>query len=434
MTEALHRARHNEAAQIRANRELQALRASLEERVAHRTQDLQRRTAQLQAAADVSRTATSILEPEQLMWQATTLIQERFGLYHVGLFQLDPTRRWAVYLAGAGEAAATLAEQRFRLEVGGDSLVGWCTAHGQAQIVHDVHTDVVRYEHPLVSKTRSEAALPLIARGQVIGALSLQSDTPGTFDADTASVLQTITDQVAVSLDNARLFSESQQALEAARRAYGEMTRQAWAELLRTRADWGYRYTQQTITSVGGDWQPEMIQALQTGQIVQEDSSGEAALAIPLRVRDEVVGVLSFYRDSTEPIPGGVDGDTQRSDQAGRWTAGETRLLEQMIQQLGLALESAQFYEETQRRAAREETIRHVTDQMRRAVDVEAILQNTITELARALGAPRAYVRLGTELELQGTRSQVQPAPTPLEPTARGEGEPVMPERTEQPG
>ena len=68
---------------------------------------------------------------------------------------------------------------------------------------------------------------------------------------------------------------------------------------------------------------------------------------------------------------------------------------------MGLALESAQFFQETQRRAAREQTIRQVTERMRSGVNVEAILQNTVTELARALGAPRAYVRLGTEEELR---------------------------------
>jgi GAF domain-containing protein len=75
--------------------------------------------------------------------------------------------------------------------------------------------------------------------------------------------------------------------------------------------------------------------------------------------------------------------------------------LEAIADQLGEALESARLYQETQRRAAREEAIRQVTEHMRSAVDVEAILQNTVTELAKALGAPRAYVRLGTETELQ---------------------------------
>ena len=76
--------------------------------------------------------------------------------------------------------------------------------------------------HPLVPQTRSEAALPLMARGRVLGALSLQSDRPGAFDPDTVTILQTVADQLAFAVDNVRLLASSQQALEAARRAYAE--------------------------------------------------------------------------------------------------------------------------------------------------------------------------------------------------------------------
>jgi GAF domain-containing protein len=117
-------------------------------------------------------------------------------------------------------------------------------------------------------------------------------------------------------------------------------------------------------------------------------------VAIPLKVREQVVGVLGFAKDADET-----------------WSAAESALLERLVQQMGLALESAQFFQETQRRAAREQAIRQVTERMRSAVNVEAILQSTVTELARALGAPRAYVRLGTEEELRSRYDRhLQPA------------------------
>jgi hypothetical protein len=108
------------------------------------------------------------------------------------------------------------------------------------------------------------------------------------------------------------------------------------------------------------------------------------ALALPLKMRDDVIGVLSFHKDP--------------EDEA--WTSSEMEMLHRLTDQLGAALESAQLFEQTQRRAAREQAIRQVTDQMRRAVDVEAILKSTVAELAEALGVPRAYIRLGTEMEL----------------------------------
>jgi hypothetical protein len=173
---------------------------------------------------------------------------------------------------------------------------------------------------------------------------------------------------------------------------------------LRSRVDWGYSFDQQTLGPAEGDWQPEMLEALETGQAVlhgpeQVASDGAAisegvdglqgpALALPLKVRQDTIGVLGFYKDA---------GD-------GAWTPGEMELLQRLVDQLGAALESAQLYQETQRRAAREQAIRQITERMRSTVEVETILQDTISELAKALGVPRAYVRLGTEAELLASR------------------------------
>jgi GAF domain-containing protein len=191
-------------------------------------------------------------------------------------------------------------------------------------------------------------------------------------------------DQVAVALDNARLFADSQQALETARRAYGELTRQAWNELLQTRTDWGYSYAQQGVAPVQGDWQPELHRAVQAGQPVLSSPMGveedtEPALAIPLRVRDDVIGVLGFYKDSPDE----------------EWTEQETNLLQRMADRLGASLESAQLFEETQRRAARDRMVGEVTARIRETLDVETVLKTAAREARQVLGLPEVVVRLG---------------------------------------
>jgi GAF domain-containing protein len=209
-------------------------------------------------------------------------------------------------------------------------------------------------------------------------------------------------DQLAVALDNARLYEESQQALEATRRAYDQLSRQAWTELLSTQPRLGYSLVGQSVVPVEGAWRPEMLAAMRTGEpVVQRmgtPSAGESAddsvaddvtgavLALPLKVRSDVIGVLSLHKDPDE----------------GDWAAAEVEVVQRLVEQVGTTLESARLFQETQRRAAREQAIRQVTERMRGAIDVEGILQNTVAELARALGVPRAYVRLGTESELLG--------------------------------
>ncbi len=183
--------------------QLRELISGLEQRVAERTHGLQ-------TAAEVSRAATSVLEPWELLRQTVNLIRDRFDFYYVGLFLLDETGRWAMLQAGTGQPGRQMLKQGHKLEVGGTSMVGWCTANAQARIALDVGEEAVRFDNPLLPETRSEMALPLISRGRVIGALTVQSTKAEAFSKEDITVLQTMADQVANAIENARLFEETQ--------------------------------------------------------------------------------------------------------------------------------------------------------------------------------------------------------------------------------
>jgi GAF domain-containing protein/HAMP domain-containing protein len=371
--------------------QLRGLIGNLEQRVAERTRELERRSAYLEASAEVGRVASSILDRDRLAGQAVELIRQQFDLYYVGLFLVDESGEWAVLRAGSGEVGPALLARGHRLQVGGESMIGWSIANGRARIALEAGEDAIRLATPELPDTRSEAALPLRSRGQVIGALTVQHTRPGAFDQDTIVVLQTMADQLAVALDNARLFAERRDALEAMQRAYGELSREAWAQLLRAQPDLGYRSDEHGVAEAGDVWRPEMELAVREGRTVRAEApaaDGKLPLAIPIKVRGEVVGVLDTYK---------------RAD-AGDWTQDELALLEQIVEQLDVALESARLHQDAQIRATREQTLRRVTEQIRRPRDVEAILQNTLAELTKALGVPRAYVRLGTEAHFAAER------------------------------
>ncbi len=189
-----------------------ALRAQISSSLqgARLVQQVERHALQLQAASEVSRLATSILDPERLIRQVVDLIRERFDLYYVGLFLLDRTgewtgepQKWLVLRAGTGEAGRQMVEQGHRLEVGGASMVGWCAQNRRPRVAHDVAQDPVHRPHPLLPETRSEIAFPLRVGDAVIGVLDAQSAQRGTFDEDLVTVFQTMADQLAVAIENA---------------------------------------------------------------------------------------------------------------------------------------------------------------------------------------------------------------------------------------
>jgi len=185
--------------------------------------DLQHRSAQLQTAAEVSRAASSILDPDELIQQAVDLVRERFGLYYVGLFLVDQTGewagepgKWAVLRAGTGEAGQKMLERGHKLEIGGASMIGQCVAHKQALVALDLDGDVdmACFRNPLLPETCSALALPLISRDQVIGALTTQSSQEAAFSEEDILVLQTMADQLANAIQNAWLFEETRMRAE----------------------------------------------------------------------------------------------------------------------------------------------------------------------------------------------------------------------------
>jgi GAF domain-containing protein/HAMP domain-containing protein len=366
--------------------QLRGLIGGLEQRVAERTADLERHSRYLEAAAQVGQAASSILESDQLIRQAVELIRERFNLYYVGLFLVDETNEWAVLRAGMGASSAHAAGRAMlarghRLQIGSGSMIGWSIANARARVALEAGADAMRLATKELPDTRSEAALPLRSRGRVLGALTVQSSQPGAFDQDAIVVLQTMADQVAVALDNARLFAESQSALEAMRRASGKLSQTAWAELLHARPDLreAYRSAVGGVTEAADIWSPEMEQAIRKGQTIRAEKTGDGTrlpVAVPIKVRGHVLGVLDTFKSGQD------------------WTPEEIATLEMLADQVGVALESARLFQDTQRRAAREQLTREITDKMRRAVDLDTLLRTTVQEMAAALGTSGAFVQL----------------------------------------
>jgi nitrate/nitrite-specific signal transduction histidine kinase len=347
----------------RMTEQLLELIGGLETRVSERTVDLEKRSSQLQAAADVARTASSVLDINQLIQEVVGVIQERFDLYYVGLFLLDETKEWAYLRAGTGEAGREMLARGHRIQVG-QGMVGWTIANAQPRIASEADKDTIRLETTELSETRSEAAIPLRLHGEVIGAITVQDIQPDTFDRPSIASLQTMADLVSIAIENARLFTESQEALEASRRAYGDLSSGAWKEISQKEIIF---HSNETGTF---KYQPGLI---------PQTHGLQTKLTLPIMVRDSVIGELT----------------TRKPENAGEWLPDEIGILEAVVEQLGVALESARLYEETQRRVAYEQLTREVTDQMRESLDIDTVLRIAAAEFKRALDLSEVEIRLG---------------------------------------
>jgi GAF domain-containing protein len=371
---------------------------NLYQQLSDRSQDLVRRTRYLEATNVIARDAATELDLRRLLLHVASLISNQFGFYHTGIFLLDPSGEWAVLQAASSDGGHRMLARGHRLKVGEVGIVGHVTRHGEPRIALDVGEDAVYFDNPDLPGTRSEMALPLRARGEIIGALDVQSREPGAFSQEDVAVLQTLADQVAVAISNARLFQQVGESLEAERRAYGELSREAWQELLHAQPDLGYVRDVRGLSPVHGQWQPEAETALRTGETVL-GMDGATNLVVPIQVHGRIIGVVDAHKST------GSEG----------WTVEQVALLKTLSERLGMALDSARLYQDTQRRAAEDRLVSEITARVRETLDVDTVLRTAVQEMGRTLGIPRVEIRLG-----EGTAQSQNGQPPAEDARARG--------------
>ncbi len=351
--------------------ELQTQHATLEQQVAERTQELARRATQLETAAKVTREATAIRDVDELLDETARLVSDRFGFYHAAILLVDDAREYVVLRAASSGRGERTVAKGFQLKIGAQGIVGHTVQSGQPHIVPDVKREPFYFAHPDLPETRSEMTLPLRVRGEIIGVLDVQSIEPDAFSDEDMATLGTLADQLAVAIENARLFEQTQASLREIKTLYRGYSKEAWGELTRAGRLHGYVYDRMSVSPVTADRPPEVQQSLREGRVVTvsggDGEGSETVLAVPVSVRGEAIGVL----------------DIRKAEEAGEWTPEELLLVERVSDQLGLALESARLYQDTRRRAEREQLVGRMTARFTRSLDMEAVLRTAVRELGQ---------------------------------------------------
>jgi signal transduction histidine kinase len=175
---------------------------------------------QLRLASEVSRAATTILDRNQLIAEVVELIRSRFNFYYVGLFLVDGATNTAVLRAGTGEAGRLQMALNHSQLVGGSSMIGTAVASGEAHVAQNVRQATAFKPNPLLPDTEAELALPLKAGQKIIGALTVQSKQQGAFASEIITVLQSLADQLAIAIENADLFAQTERNLAETNQLY----------------------------------------------------------------------------------------------------------------------------------------------------------------------------------------------------------------------
>jgi GAF domain-containing protein/HAMP domain-containing protein len=326
---------------------LQELQSNLEKKV-------DERTSQLGAINEVGRVATSILDPEELLNRVVSLITQEFGYYYSALYLVDNTGQRCDLKAATGEAGQLLIESKHKVDVNSTNIIGRSILTRKAQISLEPGEKTARFNNPLLPYTRSEISLPLLTGDRILGALDVHSTQEAAFREHDVETLQNMANQVAISLDNARLFQETRERLNELRNIQKQNLREAWID---------------TNTPNGG-----FSITLGDGPIVNKENSVE----FPIALRDQIIGQLM------------LEGEESLSEEDKNW-------IQAVTTQTALALENARLLEESQNAAMQEKFVAEITNKIWASTSINGVLQTTIRELGRILDATEATIELNID-------------------------------------
>ncbi|MBN2502216.1 MAG: GAF domain-containing protein [Anaerolineales bacterium] len=365
--------------------QLNELITGLEQQVAERTGTLEQRAQQVQAAAEVARDATSETELDELLYQSVNLLADRFDFYHVGIYLVDVHNKHAVLMAASGHLGQLLLQNENTIRIGSNNPVGYATVTGEAYIATLGGSDLEIYRHMMLPDTRSQMSIPLQVGTQIVGALDIQSQADNAFDDNDVAILRTMADQLAVAIQKTELRKEVENTLHELESAYGEFTREAWRGFtMDASRPMGYRYRHLRVQPVR-DQSQETTEAWQTGQTIimpHKNENGDedelSSLAVPIKIRGEVIGVLNMNFETARPseIP--------------------QQMIEEIASRLSLVLENARLVEAAQKRVQMERLSAEIIGRIRENLEMDAVLKTALQEIGETFELNDIEVRIGS--------------------------------------
>lgn len=325
---------------------LEGLQTTLEQQVLERTK-------QLAATNEVGRVATSSLDPDELLARVIKLFPEQFGYYYAAIYLLDSSGKWAELRHATGEAGRVLKQNHHRLEATGRSMVGSAIREKTPRIAQVASQEKQRFENPLLPYTRSEIALPLVVGDRVLGALNVQSMKEADFGPQVIETMQNMTSQVAIALENARLFQEAQQVIKEMRAVQQQYLMEAWK---------GFSEENGNLEYAVGD----------------EASKDSRMMEVPISLRDQILGHITLEQNED-------------------WTPEQQSLVDAVVKQAAIALENARLVSESRQVAVRERMLAEINSKIWSSATVDGVLQTVVKELGRRLDASHATIELNMD-------------------------------------
>jgi len=380
------------------------------------------RAKQLATVSEVSLKVAAILGLQELFGQVVSLIQESFGYYHVGVYTVDQESGELYFRASTG-----CSDPAVRIDRSG-GMIGWVASHGEVVLANDVEREPRFHYDTTLPETLSELTVPLKVEERVVGVLDVQSNQREAFDEDDLFVMRTLAAQVAIAVEDARVYAERQEqawvatALLQVAETIGSLTssEEVLSSIVRLMPilvgvdrcllflweDGSGQYVSSESFGLSAEsrvrfadlrlapGQFPLLDRVRTGGEpilvrfgderelipveVMKDYQIGVAIALPLRVKGEVVGVmLAEYSDSNAEL-----------------SSANRSLLTGIANQAAMAVESARLYEARREEAWVSTALLQVSSSLENTTDLDEILERVVSLTTLLAGVNRCALLL----------------------------------------
>lgn len=356
---------------------IDALREQVRNQIDGLQTSIDSRVRDLDATQEISRFAVTQRNLQLLMDSVVNLIIQRFpNIYHAQIFLTDGEGQDALLKASTGAVGQELLRRGHRLGVGSVSVIGQVTAQGRVQIARDTAVNPVHRRNEFLPDTRAELAVPLRIGDTIMGALDVQSRERDAFNEEQVEVLQTMADQIAVAIQNARLYEDVNRRLQDIEERNRRATLVAWQDYMRDRRQ--DEITREAGLSSEYDQSDLKEAARLTGEVVvgRVTPRQTIPLAVPVVLRGQVLGIVQWE------LP------------VSALSEDKLELARELAGRLAISLENARLFQESQRSAERERIVNSIVANLTTQTTIDGILQTAVREVGQALRAPQVSIRI----------------------------------------
>ncbi|MBI5491758.1 MAG: GAF domain-containing protein [Deltaproteobacteria bacterium] len=184
--------------------------------------ELDGRIKQFSTLNEVGNLLISTLDQSVVRHRAMEAITKLMHAEAGSLLLVDRERGELYFEVALGSRGKRLKEVRLDI---GEGIAGWVAKHGRPLLIHDVTKDK-RFQGKIDKRskfsTRNMICVPVTIKGNVIGVLQAINRVSGPFTREDLKLFQLFSNQVAIALDNARLYEEIKDTFHATSGALAE--------------------------------------------------------------------------------------------------------------------------------------------------------------------------------------------------------------------